>query len=187
MGAGTRWGSHARAERRRGPAACTRTTGRAYAALCRAARRLGLSEDLWLDGEDAPPGAELHRVPLTPGVDLFGLAYERFFPDVFKGARGQFFTPTQVVHLTVGLCGLTRGERVLDPTCGSGAFLVAAGRLGASVAGVEIDPELVALARLNLALAGLEPDCVSRGDIFRESVGEPVEWCWPIHRLGGDL
>lgn len=152
-------------------------TGRAaYAALCRhLAARLGLARALWLEGPDAPEAAALDTVPLATGLDLFGLAYERFFPDVFKGARGQFFTPGEVVRLTVGLCAPAPGERVLDPTCGSGAFLVAAGRLGADVHGVELDPELVALARLHLALAGLDPGRVCRGDLFRDAPGEPVD------------
>ena len=152
-------------------------TGRgAFAALSRdLARRLGLPEDLWPDGEDAPPEAGLERIPLVHGVDLFGLAYERFFPDLFKGARGQFFTPEPVVRLLLGLAGVAVGEQVLDPTCGSGAFLVAAGRRGASVSGIELDPDLVALSRLNLALAGLEPGRVVRGDLFRATPGEPVD------------
>lgn len=152
-------------------------TGRAaYAALCRhLARRLGLPPALWLDGPDAPAAAALDDVPLVAGLDLFGLAYERFFPDVFKGARGQFFTPSEVVQLVVGLCAPAPGERVLDPTCGSGAFLVAAARAGADVRGTELDPELVALARLNLALAGLAPDRVQRGDLFRDRPGAPVD------------
>lgn len=152
-------------------------TGRAaYAALCRhLAGRLGLPDALWLDGPDAPAAARLDAVPLAEGLDLFGLAYERFFPDVFKGARGQFFTPAEVVALAVGLCAPRPGERVLDPTCGSGAFLVAAARRGADVQGVELDPELVALARLHLALVGEDPQRVRRGDLFRDAPGAPVD------------
>ncbi|MEC7948885.1 MAG: N-6 DNA methylase [Myxococcota bacterium] len=152
-------------------------TGRAaYAALCRnLASRLGLPRALWLEGPDAPPSAALEHVPLVPGLDLFGLAYERFFPDVFKGARGQFFTPGEVIQLTVGLCAPAPGERILDPTCGAGAFLVAAARIGADVHGIELDPELVGLARLNLALAGIAPDRVRHGDLFRERADEQFD------------
>ncbi len=152
-------------------------TGRdAFSALCRSlAGRLGLDPALWPDGPDAPPEAGLDRVPLAADLDLFGLAYERFFPDLFKGARGQFFTPQPVVDLVVDLAGIRPGQRVLDPTCGSGTFLVAAARRGAVVEGGEVDPELVTLARLHLALVGGAPRQVRRADVFRDPAGDPVD------------
>ena len=38
--------------------------------------------------------------------DLLGLAYERFFPDLFKGLRGQFFTPPALGALLVSRLGI---------------------------------------------------------------------------------
>ncbi len=141
----------------------------AYAALCRAlAHRLGLSEHLWLDGPDAPISAQLDRIPLTAELDLFGLAYEQFFPEVFKAERGQFFTPRPLVELMADLANVRPGERVLDPTAGSGTFLVVAHARGAEVDGIEIDPELVALCRLNLALHDANPRSVRQADLFRD-------------------
>lgn len=143
----------------------------AYAALCRdLARRLELAEHLWLDGPNAPEEADLDRIPLTAELDLFGLAYERFFPEVFKAERGQYFTPRPLVELMADLVGIRPGERVLDPTCGSGTFMVVALSRGAQVDGIEIDPELVALCRLNLALHGTNPRSVRQGDLFRAEV-----------------
>ncbi|MDP2309299.1 MAG: hypothetical protein Q8P18_24975, partial [Pseudomonadota bacterium] len=67
---------------------------RAFAALARhLAGRLGLPPELWPEGPDAPDSAHLERLPLSPELDLFGLAYERFFSDLWKGERGQYFTP----------------------------------------------------------------------------------------------
>lgn len=149
----------------------------AYAALCRhLARRLDLPPHLWLDGPDAPPQAGLDRIPLTAELDLFGLAYERFFPEIFKAERGQYFTPRPLVELMVDLAEVRRGERVLDPACGSGSFLVAAWGRGAEVDGIEVDPELVALCQLNLALLGANPRSVRRADLFRE----PVDELWDV-------
>jgi len=145
----------------------------AYAALCRdLARRLELSEHLWLEGPDAPKEAGLERIPLTAELDLFGLAYERFFPEVFKAERGQYFTPRPLVELMADLAGVRPSERVLDPTCGSGTFMIVALSRGADVDGIEIDPELVALCRLNLALHGTNPRCVRQGDLFRSEADE---------------
>ena len=145
----------------------------AYAALCRhLARRLNLPPHLWLEGPDAPASANLDRIPLTAELDLFGLAYERFFPDLFKGERGQFFTPRPLVELMVDLAEIRPGERVLDPACGSGSFLMAAVGRGAEVDGLEVDPELVALCQLNLALHGANPRAVRQADLFRDPVTE---------------
>ena len=142
----------------------------AYAALCRnLASRLNIPTRLWLDGPDAPPEARLERIHLTAELDIFGLAYERFFPEVFKAEHGQYFTPRPLVELMVDLADVRPGDRVLDPTCGSGTFMVVAQNRGAEVDGMEIDPELVALCRLNLALHGTNPRSVRQADLFRDA------------------
>lgn len=141
---------------------------RAFVALIRhLARRLDLPAALWPEGPDAPPEAGLDRIPLSGDIDLFGLAYERFFTDLFKGDRGQYFTPRPLVELMVDLAQVRGSDRVLDPTCGSGSFLVAALCRGADVDGIEVDPDLAALARLNLALHGANPRAVRTDDFFR--------------------
>lgn len=143
---------------------------RAFVALVRhLAQRLDLPPGLWPDGADAPAEAALGRIPLSGDIDLFGLAYERFFTDLFKGERGQYFTPRPLVELMVDLAQIRGGDRVLDPTCGSGGFLVAALARGADVDGIEVDPELAALARLNLALHGANPRAVRTADFFRST------------------
>ena len=149
-------------------------TGRgAWAALCRhLAERLGVPRELWLVGPDAPALADLQSIPLTAELDLFGLAYERFFPEVFKGERGQFFTPRPLVEVMADLAELRPGTRVLDPTCGSGSFLVVAHSRGADVDGIELDPELVGLCRINLKLHGANPRAVRHADLFRDAVDD---------------
>ena len=138
--------------------------------------RLSLPEHLWPDGPDAPKGARLEEIPLAADLDLFGLAYERFFTDLFKGQKGQYFTPRPLVELMADLAEVGPRDRVLDPTCGSGGFLVAGMDRGADVDGVDVDPDLVTLARLNLALHGGNPKAVQQGDFFRN----PPEETWDV-------
>ncbi len=88
--------------------------------------RLGVAAALWPEGPDATEAAGLHKIPLAADLDLFGLAYERFFSDLFKGQRGQYFTPRPLVELMADLASVGPRDRVLDPTCGSGGFLIAA-------------------------------------------------------------
>ena len=127
---------------------------------------LGLRERL---GEDVEGPSQLREVladvPVDGSVDLLGLAYERFFADLFKARRGQYFTPPPLAEVLLSLVDLGPGVSVLDPTCGSGGLLVAAARRGARVQGIELDPGLACLARLNLRLAGYEAE-VTQGDFF---------------------
>lgn len=149
--------------------ACGLSGRRAFVALVRhLSDRLGLPRELWPDGADAPAAARLDQLPLAADLDLFGLAYERFFTDLFKGERGQYFTPRPLVELLADLAGVRPGDRVLDPTCGSGGFLIAALARGADVDGIEVDPDLATLARLNLAMHGQNPRSVKTADFFRE-------------------
>lgn len=43
-----------------------------------------------------------------------------------RGDRGEFFTPRNVMHMTVEILDPRDDERVLDPACGTGGFLVIA-------------------------------------------------------------
>lgn len=62
---------------------------------------------------------------LDAEVDAKGMAYEAMVATTMKRERGQFFTPRNVVEAMVEILAPKPGERVLDPACGSGRFLVA--------------------------------------------------------------
>lgn len=62
----------------------------------------------------------------SQGEDLLNLFFTTFNKYVGKADKNQAFTPT---HITDFMCEITKineNSRVLDPTCGSGAFLVQA-------------------------------------------------------------
>ncbi|MEM6928102.1 MAG: N-6 DNA methylase [Myxococcota bacterium] len=125
-----------------------------------------MKSQLGLAPRHSGPGSEVAaRLPLDRGHDLIGLAYERFFPDLFKGRHGQYFTPAPIVRLLFARLPVTRGDRVVDPACGSGALLAEAAARGAEVQGIDVDPRLVELARLGLSLAGARAE-VAHGDLF---------------------
>lgn len=58
--------------------------------------------------------------------DAIGEAFEVFIGPALRGSEGQFFTPRNVVHMMVEAVGLRTGDKVIDPACGSGGFLIAA-------------------------------------------------------------
>jgi len=63
---------------------------------------------------------------LHSSVDVKGMAYETIVGPTLEGVKGEFFTPRNVVKMTVKMLDLNPGERILDPACGTGGFIVVA-------------------------------------------------------------
>lgn len=63
---------------------------------------------------------------LNTNIDIKGKAYEELVGANLRGDRGEFFTPRNVMHMTVEMLAPRDDERVLDPACGTGGFLVTA-------------------------------------------------------------
>ena len=59
-------------------------------------------------------------------VDAKGAAYQEIVGTNLRGDRGQYFTPRGAIRLVVEILGPKEEERLLDPACGTGGFLVAA-------------------------------------------------------------
>ena len=102
--------------------------------------------------------------------DVFGRIYE-YFLTKFAGAKahdgGEFFTPISLVSLIADVLEPARGV-VLDPACGSGGMFVQSARLvekrgdnpanALTFRGLEKDQITIRLAKMNLAVHGLEGD-----------------------------
>ena len=58
--------------------------------------------------------------------DAIGDAFEVFIGPALRGAEGQFFTPRNVVEMIVRMIDPQPADKVLDPACGSGGFLITA-------------------------------------------------------------
>jgi len=68
---------------------------------------------------------ELEKFSLTDtDKDVIGDAFEVFAERQFVGDKGEFFTPRQVVKMAVEMVDPKPEEKVLDPACGSGGFLI---------------------------------------------------------------
>lgn len=61
---------------------------------------------------------------LDATVDVKGVAYETIVSNTLKQEAGQFFTPRNIVKCMVEMLDPDENQRVLDPACGSGGFLV---------------------------------------------------------------
>ncbi len=102
--------------------------------------------------------------------DVFGRIYEYFltqFADQKAHDGGEFFTPVSLVSLIAHVLDPDRGT-VLDPACGSGGMFVQSARTveeqGQSPTeqltfrGLEKNATTIRLAKMNLAVHGLEGD-----------------------------
>lgn len=58
--------------------------------------------------------------------DIKGIAFEEFLGKTFRGELGQFFTPRTIVDYMVDVLDPQEGEKICDPCCGSGGFLIKA-------------------------------------------------------------
>lgn len=96
----------------------------------------------------------------SEGGDVLGRFYEHHF--CRKNNKGQFFTPWPVCQF-MAMCAIGEGDhdrpqRVLDPACGSGRTLLAAGKVlgpGHKYYGIDLDHTCVKMTALNLFLNGL--------------------------------
>jgi type I restriction enzyme M protein len=71
--------------------------------------------------------AELQRYSLlNTHIDIKGKAYEELVGSNLRGDRGEFFTPRNITKMVVGMLAPKEDERLLDPACGTGGFLVTA-------------------------------------------------------------
>ncbi|HSH77331.1 MAG TPA: N-6 DNA methylase [Herpetosiphonaceae bacterium] len=65
-----------------------------------------------------------HIALLAMDIDALGAAFERFFSTIFRGGLGQYFTQRELVRFVVALLQPREQDIVLDPTAGSGGFLL---------------------------------------------------------------
>jgi type I restriction enzyme M protein len=120
---------------------------------------------------------KISEIPATLDFDAFGRIYEYFLGEFAMSegqGGGEFYTPSSIVQLLTQVIEPYHG-RILDPACGSGGMFVQSARFVAehhknpaaelSIYGVEKTDETGRLARLNLAVHGLEGDIRHGGNI----------------------
>ena len=111
--------------------------------------------------------------------DVFGRIYEYFltqFADQKAHDDGEFFTPISLVSLIANVLEPERGT-VLDPACGSGGMFVQSARFverrhqnpteKLTFRGLEKNATTIRLAKMNLAVHGLEGDIQKAHHLLR--------------------
>jgi type I restriction enzyme M protein len=113
------------------------------------------------------------------GKDLLGFVFEYFlgqFADAEGKKGGQFYTPQSIVKLLVEMLAPKPESRVYDGCCGSGGMFVQSERFiemhehrkgHISIYGQESNPTTFKLAKMNLAIRGIDAK-IELGDTFMQ-------------------
>ncbi len=121
---------------------------------------------------------------LTAEHDYIGALYEEFFRYTGGNTIGQYFTPRHVARFMAELCDVTHKDVVLDISCGTGGFLIAAMQrmqeasqlsraqvvkiVNKHLIGLETEPVTAALCVANMILRGDGTTGVRRTSAFRD-------------------
>lgn len=115
----------------------------------------------------------------------FGELYETILKDLQSaGKSGEFYTPRAITHFITEMIAPKLGEKILDPSCGTGGYLTAAierlnkqannveerRSIAESVMGWEYKPLPYLLATTNLILHDIEVPRI----MFRDSLDQPL-------------
>lgn len=108
--------------------------------------------------------------------DVKGIAFQKFIFSTQRGSRGQFLTPDPIVELAVNFMNPLPGERIIDPACGTGGFLLRCLRHVRSnwshihehdvpvLTGIDINPAILKLARIRMMLEGWSASSIKKAD-----------------------
>ncbi len=131
------------------------------------------------------------------GYDVIGRIFERLIPQNERHNLGQYFTSPDVVDLILRFCLQHENDKILDPACGAGTFLVRAYQHKRSMNqrlkhemilqtlwGIDVAKFPAHLATINLAINGLDVDKnypnIIQKDFFALLVGnegfDPENW-----------
>lgn len=124
----------------------------------------------------------LNVAVLTAEHDYLGQLYETFFQYAGGNTIGQYFTPRHVAAFCADLLAVSKSDIVLDPSCGTGGFLIAAMNrivrehqlsraqmvklVQKRLWGFDDEPVTAALCVANMILRGDGSSSVHRGDCF---------------------
>lgn len=127
--------------------------------------------------------------------DTKGDLYEYLLSKIASaGQNGQFRTPRHIIKMMVEMMEPTKEEIILDPSCGTAGFLVAAGEYyhehhkdwfhekkfrddynNKKFVGVEFDPTMLRIGAMNLQLHGIENPVLIAKDALSEGNAELKE------------
>jgi len=121
----------------------------------------------------------LQEISFTNTKDIKNAIFETLIRDKTIRRKGELFTPPSIIELAIMTLNPSYQDYVIDPTCGSGKFLIEAikhiksednldnsksSNYSDHIIGIDFNPELVKLAKLNMILFGTDHPHIFNGD-----------------------
>ncbi len=118
---------------------------------------------------------KLEKFEILKTNDLFGKAFLKFLSSAQRNSRGQFFTPDEVINFCVNFLKPTTNQKILDPACGSGSFLISVKnyfvnnklKSNNNIFGIEINSSAAKIAKLNMILSGINHKNIINADSLK--------------------
>lgn len=126
---------------------------------------------------------EINKLP-TDNTELLGTAFEDLLSIMgSQGDAGQFRTPRHIIDMIVEIVEPKKGEKILDPACGTAGFLISAYNkvteqeltvaekedlINNGLVGYDINPNMVKLSNVNLFLHGCQKPNIHLYDTLTE-------------------
>ena len=126
--------------------------------------------------------------------DVKGIAFQKFIFSSQRDSRGQFLTPDPIMELATNFVKPSPKDKVVDPACGTGGFLVHSLRYVeehydatktkqflSNLVGIEISPSVAKLAKVRMIFEGdghtgiLETDSLSSFETLEQHTGKEME------------
>jgi type I restriction enzyme M protein len=131
---------------------------------------------------------KLQDISLSGSQDATGLAFQKFLSHHEKDRQGQFFTPEPVIDFCVEMMCPSSTEKIIDPACGSGGFLLSALKymrrngsdadietiIAENIFGFDINKSILRIAKMRLMLEANVPtnmQCVNSLENFGDIDG----------------
>ncbi len=92
--------------------------------------------------------------------DVISEAFQAFWGPGLRGEKGQFFTPRNVVRMCIDMLEPKPEEKIIDPACGSGGFLIEIlSRFGKgsnfyNIYGIDKEVDLVKICKTYMVIVG---------------------------------
>lgn len=118
------------------------------------------------------------------GHDILSYFFTTFNKYIAKDDKNQAFTPNHIAHFMCKVARVCKTSRILDPTCGSGTFLVQAMTIALNecetdaernaikadhIYGIEADHDVFGLATTNMLIHGDGNSNIKRSSCFDET------------------
>lgn len=129
---------------------------------------------------------KLQKISITEASrDVIGDAFEVILGSSLRGNKGQFFTPRNVASTMIQILDPQPNEKILDPACGAGGFLITSLKqinqvngdkltpiTSNTLFGIDKDFFLVKIAKLYLSILGVHENTI----YCENSLEPPSKW-----------